>query len=260
MLPTASTRQALVERRAALARLLGKTPALLASGKPRARNYADQQFPFRATSHFLYLFALPHPDALAHWDGEGWTLYLPAPGEDDALWEGAVPGFFDISQAVGVPVRERTSLSTQLPASTTTLPAPDLETNAELSSLLGRDVRYGRLAAQDEKLADALISLRLHQDADAARELRLAAEATRAAHEAGLRATRPGVKEAVVRAAMEAAILARDVAPAYNPIVTVHGEVLHNHRYDHVLQAGDLLLADVGAESPGGWAGDVTRT
>ncbi len=260
MLPTASTRQALVERRRALARLLGKTPALLASGKPRARNYADQQFPFRATSHFLYLFALPHPDALAHWDGESWTLYLPAPGEDDALWEGAVPGFVEISQAVGVPVRERTALATQLPASTTTLPAPDMETNAELAALLGRDVRYGRLAAQDEKLADALISLRLHQDADAARELRLAAEGTRAAHEAGMKATRPGVKEAVVRAAMEAAILARDVAPAYNPIVTVHGEVLHNHHYGHTLQEGELLLADVGAESPGGWAGDVTRT
>jgi Xaa-Pro aminopeptidase len=260
MLPTPATRAALAGRRQRLQQLLGKTPALLASGKPRARNYADQQFPFRATSHFLYLFALPHPDALAHWDGEGWTLYLPPPGEDDALWEGARPGLFEVSQALGVPVRERTQLATQLPAATTTLPAPDAETNAELSSLLGRDVRYGRLAAQDERLADALVSLRLRHDEEAARELRLAADVTAEAHAAGLAATRPGVKESAVRAAMEAAILARNVEPAYSPIVTVHGEVLHNHHYGNTLQEGELLLADVGAESPGGWAGDVTRT
>jgi Xaa-Pro aminopeptidase len=36
--------------------------------------------------------------------------------------------------------------------------------------------------------------------------------------------------------------------------------VLHNERHDNVLADGDLLLADVGAETAGGWAGDVTRT
>jgi Xaa-Pro aminopeptidase len=39
----------------------------------------------------------------------------------------------------------------------------------------------------------------------------------------------------------------------------VHGEVLHNTSYDGVLAAGDLLLADAGAEHQG-WASDVTRT
>jgi Xaa-Pro aminopeptidase len=42
--------------------------------------------------------------------------------------------------------------------------------------------------------------------------------------------------------------------------VTVHGEVLHNEEYHHPLQPGDLLLADVGAETPNGWAADITRT
>jgi Xaa-Pro aminopeptidase len=40
----------------------------------------------------------------------------------------------------------------------------------------------------------------------------------------------------------------------------VHGEVLHNNQYQHQLNFGDLLLADVGAETAMGWAGDVTRT
>src|SRR5690349_17781708 len=43
MLPLATSRAVLAERRLRLQRLLGTTPALLASGKPRARNYAAHQ-------------------------------------------------------------------------------------------------------------------------------------------------------------------------------------------------------------------------
>jgi Xaa-Pro aminopeptidase len=74
-----------------------------------------------------------------------------------------------------------------------------------------------------------------------------------------MRATKPGVREAVVRAAMEAAIIAAGCSTAYGSIVTVHGEVLHNERHDGELGPNDLLLADVGAETPEGFAGDVTR-
>jgi Xaa-Pro aminopeptidase len=54
--------------------------------------------------------------------------------------------------------------------------------------------------------------------------------------------------------------MARGMGCAYPSIVTPHGEILHSERYDLHLADGDLLLADVGAETPGGWAGDVTRT
>jgi Xaa-Pro aminopeptidase len=72
-------------------------------------------------------------------------------------------------------------------------------------------------------------------------------------------ATRPGRFEHDVRAAMERELHARGMVPAYTSIVTVHGEVLHNNDYHHPIVAGDLLLADVGAEWQG-WASDVTRT
>ena len=62
-----------------------------------------------------------------------------------------------------------------------------------------------------------------------------AAEATAAAHLAGMKATRAGIRECDVRAAMEAAIVARGMTVAYDPIVTVHGEVLHNHSHHHTL-------------------------
>jgi Xaa-Pro aminopeptidase len=105
-----------------------------------------------------------------------------------------------------------------------------------------------------------MIELRLQHDDAAIAGLRLAAAATAAAHAAGMAATRPGRTAAQVRAAMEAPLVARGMTCAYQSIVTPHGEILHSERYDLTLAAGDLLLADVGAETAGGWAGDVTRT
>jgi Xaa-Pro aminopeptidase/Xaa-Pro dipeptidase len=100
----------------------------------------------------------------------------------------------------------------------------------------------------------------LCHDAGALSELRQAAAVTVEAHKSGMRATPNAKIEAAVRAAMESVIIAHNMTDAYGGIVTVHGEVLHNTQYHHSLQPGDLLLADVGAETPMGWAADVTRT
>jgi Xaa-Pro aminopeptidase len=246
-------------RRQKLGEAMRGQPFVLASGKPRPRNYAANPYPFRAASHFLYAFGVSHPDALGHFDGDGWTLYLPEPGLDDMLWEGSVPSFSEIEQHAGLPVRARARLPS-LRAGVATLPTPELETCVELEQLLGRPVRPGVVEEADARLADVMIDLRLRHDEHAVRELHLAAEATAAAHRAGMRATRPGLRESEIAAAMEAEALRRDLTLAYHPIVTVHGEVLHNHTHQHLLGERDLLLADVGVESPGGFAGDVTRT
>jgi Xaa-Pro aminopeptidase len=261
MLSSATSRDALEARRAKLAARLGPRPALIAAGLPRPRNYAANQYPFRASSHFLYLFGVPLRGAVAGYDGDDFTIYLPEPYPDQALWEGPPPSFDDVAATTGCVVRPLA----RLPASVrgravATLPAPDAETCLEQSRLLGREIRRGVIDVLDAPLADAMIELRLQHDDAAIAGLRLAAEATAAAHAAGMAATRPGRTAAAVRAAMEAPLVARGMTCAYSSIVTPHGEILHSERYDLTLAAGDLLLADVGAETDGGWAGDVTRT
>jgi Xaa-Pro aminopeptidase len=235
---------------------------LIAAGGARARNYAANTYPFRASSHFLYLFGLAERDGFGLWDGSSWTLYLPPRTADDALWEGPRPSLEDLAAATACAVRPLPELDAALArlGAVATLPAADLETCAIQSRLLGREIRRAVFAPADEPLADAMIALRLRHDAGAQAELRLAAEATAAAHRAGMRATHTGARESFVRAAMEAEIVARDLTVAYGSIVTTHGEVLHNEQHHRVLGKDDMILADVGAESPGGWAGDVTRT
>ncbi|HXU82417.1 MAG TPA: aminopeptidase P N-terminal domain-containing protein, partial [Polyangia bacterium] len=217
--------------------------------------------PFRASSHFLYLFGAPLRGAHGLWDGTSWTLYVPAPATDDPLWHGPEPSLTELQTILGCPVRPTDDLPRALAGlKVATIPAVDLETCLVQSALVGREVRPGVLEPVDIPLADALIALRLIHDDHAVGELRAAAAATAAAHRAGMKATRPGLRESNVRAAMEAELIARGMTVAYGSIVTVHGEVLHSYQHHHLLGDGDLLLADVGAETAGGWAGDVTRT
>jgi Xaa-Pro aminopeptidase len=249
------------ERRARFASRLGNRPALIASGAPRPRGTYRGLHLFRGASHFLYLFGLHLPKAMGFWTGERWLLFLPEPGPDAALWTGPEPTAGELAEIIGVPVDPSSKLPATIAQSVTaTLPAPDIETCVEQSSLLAREIRPGKLAPVDEPLADALIDMRLVHDTAGIARLREAAEATKAAHLAGLQATRSGIRESVVRAALEAELIARGMTTSFNSIVSVHGEVLHNEAHHHTLKSGDLLLVDAGAETAGGWASDVTRT
>lgn len=257
---------AFIRRRRALADAVGG-PALLFSGRPRPRNYPANVLPFRPDSHFLYLTGAWLEGAALLVDRDRDVLYLAPETADDRLWHGASPSWDTLSAAAGVAeirdIAELPELARERRPELTTLPAVDAATRYRQGSLLERPWAAPgsavRLDDGDARLADAIIELRMIHD-DAALELmREAAEATVIAHRRGMAVTRPGRRESHVRAAMEAEFLARDMSTSYQAIVTVRGEVLHANSYGNELQAGDLLLADVGAEHRG-WAADVTRT
>jgi Xaa-Pro aminopeptidase len=260
MWPSKTPARAFVERRRRLqSRLSG--PALLVSGFSRPRNFAGNRYPFRAESHFLYFVGCALEGAALLIEPNSAVLYAVPPDPEEELWTGPAPTFDEIGEAAGLEVRPIEDL--EVPPETLSVPAQDWEGALFQSELLDRDIDPGTGAELDGPsvaLADALIELRLQHDEAAVHQLREAAWATAEAHRAGLSVTRAGMREAAVRAAMEAAFAGWGYAASYNPIVTRHGEVLHATRSDGVLAAGDLLLADVGAETPEGWAGDVTRT
>ncbi len=247
------------ERRARLsARLPG--PALLVAGQSRPRNFQHNRFPFRAESHFLYLVGRSIEGAALFVEPSGATLFAPPADPEAELWTGPMATLEELSNQLGLEVRPLDELKGA--ADIAALPPQDLETALWLSELLDRDLEPGggvELQGADVALAEAMIALRLSHDAAAVEQLREAAAVTCRAHVAGMRATGVGQREASVRAAMEAEIIAAGCNTAYGSIVTARGEVLHNERHDGVLGAADLLLADVGAETPEGFAGDVTR-
>lgn len=249
------------ERLAGLLKKSGVELAWLVAGYSRPKNFPQNRHPFRAESHFLYLVGRHLEGAVLEYSLGNFTLYMQPPDPEDALWSGPEPSLQQLSALLELPVRPLSELEAR--PEITLLPPQDADTAIWLAEKLDRDVVAGggdRLEGAEALLADAMIELRLRHDAAAIEQLRWAAQVTRRAHDAGMLATSPGVSEVVVRSAMEQAIIACGLSTSYQSIVTVHGEVLHNHHYQNILRAGDLLLADVGAETAEGWAGDITRT
>lgn len=262
----------LVARRARCAAALGTTSAVIFSGHPRPRNYPANIYPYRGDSSFLYFVGCGIPGAALLISAAGAELFVPALADDDALWHGDAPTLDQLSSATGVTaVHEFARLAPRLAelkqsgGELGSIPCVEASMRRHQIRLLGRSAdatgEHWPLedVEADVRVAQAIVDTRLVHDAAAISGLERAAEGTAAGHRAGIAATKPGRTEAQIRAAIEHEFFARDMDTAYASIVTVHGEVLHAHGYGNTLAAGDLLLADAGADYDG-WAGDVTRT
>ncbi len=151
------------KRRSALARAIDGLPALLPAGESVSRNYPAWTYPYRAGSHFLYFVGLPLEGAFLSIDGDEHTLFLRAP----ALGRCALARRARLrsrrsrsgravawSRATGSRTRSAGETSRRSPP-------PDSATRSRQTALLGREVVAGRFEEPDDRLADAVIALRL---------------------------------------------------------------------------------------------------
>jgi Xaa-Pro aminopeptidase len=237
------------------------TPVLLWSGSASSRNFPANHYPFCASSHFLYFAGVPLQDAVIYLHQGQLILFVEDATPTDALWHGPSPTRSDIADRLGAAAHYPLAELQQVAQGAATIPTQNPVTRQHQMQVLGRLLgEANRLEGLDLALAEVLVQLRMVQDDWAIATLKQAADITVQAHLAGMAQTRYAKTEAEVRAAMEQVIMAAQMEPAYQSIVTTHGEVLHSQTYHHLLTPGDLLLVDVGAEHPLGWAADVTRT
>ena len=236
-------------------------PVLLWSGTAKPRNFAANIYPYRASSHFLYFAGLPLENAAIRIEGDQLTLFMDDTTPEDALWHGPKPSRDNIAERIGAEAAHPLSELANLAIGTATLGDKDETVQSLEKALLKRGIVTPRHSSQSNQgLAKALVRLRMIQDDGAIASIRKAIAVTVAAHKAGMAITPQAKTEAHIRATMEAVIMGQDMACAYGSIVTIAGEVLHNHSYRNPVGKGDLLLADVGAETSTGWASDITRT
>lgn len=284
-LPSPKLTPHLSRRRVALSHALREraphAAGLILSGFSQPRNYAGNPFGYRPTSHSLYLAgALPEgsallfdpsaPSALAREQGE---VFVPESSVASELWHGATPSVAEWGERLGCVSSPISALSERLAElsarSVTLLGLPEFQPQlkAQQRALLGREVTRDP-HGPDALWIELIVSARLKSDEGALEGMRAAARLTAEAHKEGLRALASlnlegeGVntpRAHIIRAAMERPLTAQGATPAYTPIITPHGEVLHQHDHSAVLSRGDLLLVDFGAELTGRGCGDVTR-
>ena len=250
----------LKNRRTKLANLID-VPTVLWSGKSPSKNFRANHYPFRASSHFLYFAGLPLENAAIKLDNGNLDLFMDNPHPDSSLWHGEMPRREDIALQIGADNAYPMEVLKEQINEVATIPVQDFFTYTKQREILQRSLSINKELNQvDEQLIKAVISLRLTHDKIGLEEIKKAINVSVEAHKIGINSTKKSKTEAEVRAAMESYIISQNMTCAYNSIVTVNGEVLHNETYNNQLKSGDLLLADVGAETPLGWASDITRT
>jgi Xaa-Pro aminopeptidase len=126
-----------------------------------------------------------------------------------------------------------------------------------------RDKLRGMVAAADVQNAEPFISsLRLKKAATEVALLEKTINITLRGHEAAARMIAPGVWEYQVEAALEYEFRRNGAERPSFPSIVGSGPnstVLHYNASTRQMQAGDLVVVDIGAEYSG-YAGDVTRT
>lgn len=232
-------------------------------------NYADNAYPFRQDSNVLYFCGLAQPGLalLIDIDTGGTTTLVAEDADlDHQVWTGPLPSAAERAAQAAiehhVPLAALAGLLSDARRQGRPLhllPASRAETQLQLAALLG--CAPAELDAQvSAPLRQAVIALRALKAPEEIAQIEDALAVTREMHLLALQRTRPGVVEQEVVGALEGLAAARGLRMAYAPIFSSRGEILHNHAHGVRLQGGEMVVNDSGAESPLGYASDITRT
>ncbi|MFH1139479.1 MAG: aminopeptidase P family protein, partial [Pseudomonadota bacterium] len=211
---------------------------------------------------------LNRPDlfSLIDLDGDLEIIFGEDPDVEEMVWTGPQTPLRDQARAAGV---DRTA------------PWSELEARLAKARRGGRKVRYlppyraeitiqlGRLpglpleqvaAGASVGFIEAVIAQRSVKSDEEIAEIEAALEICARMHRRVMSLVRPGPRERDLVGAMTEIILAAGSRPSFPLILTTRGHILHNEDQSRELRAGALVINDSGADSPRGYASDITRT
>jgi len=240
---------------------------LILGNNDAPKNYLDNVYPFRQDSHFLYYAGVNETGMAALIEPDGRDILFGRPFDpDDLVWHGPRPHVGDHATAAGFAANmDVSALKSEIDRLIESgvrihyLPPYRAEREFQLADLLDANPqKVGNGVSRD--LVRAVCAQRtIKTDVEVA-EIEAALSVTAEMYRVAMAEARPGRREYEIAGLMQARALELGLQQAFTPIVSVRGEVLHNHSYENTLADGDLLLMDSGAESAGGYASDITRT
>ena len=263
------TSQTYTDRRSVLLETLrqgGERGILLFLGNEESPcNYADNGYPYRQDSTFLYYFGIDHAGyaAVADLDEGTVTVFADELGIDAIVWMGPQPSVAELAAQGGVdqtaPV---TALAECLARARSAgrrihvLPPYRADNKLRLMELLDRR----SVPEASVPFIRAVVEQRAVKSAEELAEIETAVNLSVDMHLAAMRMVRPGMKESEIAARVTEIALAGGAGLSFPVIATIHGETLHNHFHGNTLKSGNVFLLDCGAESLGHYAGDLSST
>lgn len=255
------------KRREILKREVGSGLILLLGNEQSSINFADNHYPFRQDSSYLYYvgIAKPHQAVVIDIDEDKEILFADDPTIDEVIWTGPVPSREELAEEAGIEDHlaydEIVSYleSRRADRKLHWLPPYRPEHTLKLQQWLNIDSE--QVAAKSSKdLIKAIVAQRSIKSRDEINYIEQAVNVTGKMHLEAMRTAKPGMTEYEVMSHVEQMAHEENAELAFPIILTVNGQILHNHERGNTIEETDLILCDAGAEHRSGYAGDMTRT
>jgi Xaa-Pro aminopeptidase len=257
-----------INRRRLLSESFTSGVILLLGNEESPMNYFDNTYHFRQDSTFLYYFGISCPQlaAVIDIDENTTTLFGDEMTIDDIVWMGSQQTLTEKGLESGVTVvLSKVKLEDYIASSKIKgreihfLPPYRAENKIRLAYLLSQPIDNIKNLVSI-KLIKAVVAQRSVKSQLEIEELHRAALISGDMQLMAMRIARPGMAESEIASRIHQVALSGGGNIAYPIILTVNGQILHNHYHGNILKEGDLVLNDSGAETAMGYAGDLTRT
>ena len=257
-----------IERRDRLKKDLQSGILLFLGNDLSPMNYPENTYPFRQDSTFLYFWGIDLPGlaAIIDIDANREILFGRDPTLHDMVWTGPQPSLNHHCLKSGLkesaaPDQLQGELKQALQQSRKIhfLPQYRPENLIKIQTLLGIVPAFGKNFVS-KSFIKAVVAQRSIKSREEVEQIETALELTSAMHALAMKMSRAGMLEQEVVAAMAGLAEAHGIGASYPSIFSVDGQILHNPRHENIMQQGDIIINDSGAESSMHYASDITRT
>lgn len=248
---------------------------ILQAAPARFRNN-DVSYPYRQDSDFLYLTGFREHDALlvliTDESGGKSILFCRSRDPERELWDGDMIGLEAAVSDYGMELAyDYSEIGKQLPDllhdqdriyyDLGRNPLFDQRLIGWLNDLRGKARKTFHAPEEIHALDHMLHDMRVYKSREELSAMRRASRVAIEAHEGAMKTCKPGLNEADIHAGLLHTFTKHKCEPSYLPIVGggANACVLHYISNKDVLNDGDMLLIDAGAEYDG-YASDITRT
>jgi len=268
--------QEFARRRKQLMRMAGEDSIIILSAASEKIRNSDVHYPYRQNSDFLYLTGFSEPGAvlcmLPDAKAPKSILFCRERDPEREMWDGPMAGLkgavshYGMDEAIDIDdlgkrlpkmLQDRDRIYYDLGKA----PLFDQRLIGWLNDFRDKPRKTFHAPEEIHALDHMLHDLRLYKSKDELKAMQRSAAVAVEAHERAMKSCRPGMNEAEIHAELNYVFTRNQCHPSYNPIVGggANACILHYIANRDLLNDGDLLLIDAGAEYDG-YASDITRT
>ncbi|MDR2010074.1 MAG: aminopeptidase P family protein [Bacteroidales bacterium] len=256
------------ERRDKLKKSLGSGIYLFLGNNETPMNYPANCYHFRQDSNFLYFFGLDIAGMAAIIDIEDnkEIIFANDVDMDDIIWMGPQPSVKELAEKCLIfesypfaKLNDYLQNAIKKGRKIHFLPPYKHDNIIYLNSVLGIPFTKMKEEASVEFIK-AIVEIRSVKEEREIEEIERACHIGFLMHTASMRMVKPGMVEREISGIMEGISLTYGSVPSFPIILTKNGQTLHNNYHGNVLEKGDLMLQDAGAQTAMYYASDNTRT